>query len=122
MPVTQRLAVAALVIGGILGLLVLAAAWGTGHPRKGPFWLAGTVWGVVSAGLVLTDCLHPGGPGPVSGAAFPLYFAGLAGFPAAMAWRQPQWYMRWIFAQLILLLTLLPAFAAVVASALCTMT
>jgi hypothetical protein len=122
MPVEQRLAVAALVIGGIFGALVLAAAWGTGHPRKVPFWLAGTAWGILSGVLVLTDCLHSGGPGPVSNAAFPIYIAGLLGFPVAMAWRQPQWYLRWIFAQLILLLSLLPAFAAVVASALCSFT
>jgi hypothetical protein len=116
-----KLALMSILIGGVLGLLVLGAAAAAGRPRKLPFWLGGTAWGVVAIMLVMTDCVHPGlGPGKVAGVAFPIYFAGLVGFPVAMVWGQRPWLLRWFLAQVVLLVSIAPAFLAAVVSALCT--
>jgi len=117
-----RLAILSVVIGGIMGLLVLAAAMAAGHTRKLPFWLAGSAWGALTVGLLLTDCLHMRGPGPVSEAAFPVFFAGVAAWPVVLVWGQPHWMWRWLYAQLILLVTLGPAFLVAVLAAMCTFT
>lgn len=123
MPPTQRLALASFILGGILGLLVLGAAAAAGNRHRLRYWLGGSVWGVLSMGLVLTDCLHPPtGYGPASGMAFPLFFAGVLGFPAALVWGQRPWALRWAFAQVIMLVSLLPGFMALVAAALCAFT
>ena len=123
MPPTQRLALASFILGGILGLLVLGAAAATGNRHRMRYWLGGTVWGILSIGLVLTDCLRPAtGYGPASEAAFPLFFAGVLGFPAALVWGQKPWGLRWVYAQLIMLVALAPGFMAIVAAALCAFT
>lgn len=121
MTVTLRLALASLVVGAILGLLVLAAAAAAGATKKWIHWLAGTAWGVLSSGLLLTDCLHGRGPGPVSAASFPIFYAGVLLWPGVLAWRQPRWGLRWLYAQLIMLLTAIPAFLVAVAAAFCTL-
>lgn len=121
MGAAPKMAMLSLIIGVVLGLLVLGAAAAAGRPRKLPFWLAGTAWGVLATALVLTDCLRPGlAPGKVSGLAFPLYFAGVVGFPVALVWGQRPWLLRWVLAQVILLVTVPPAFLAAVVSALCS--
>ncbi|HYG57990.1 MAG TPA: hypothetical protein VD902_07985 [Symbiobacteriaceae bacterium] len=123
MPPTQRLALATFVMGAILGLLVLGAAAVTGNKFRTRYWLGGTLWGILSIGLVLSDCLNPAtGHGPANGLAVPLFFAGTLGFPAALVWRQQGWVRRWLFAQLIMLVGVVPGFIALVAAALCAFT
>lgn len=122
MSATQKLALLSVILGGITGLLVLGAAAVVKHPTKGRFWLGGTAWGIIVCVLMLTDCLHQRGPGPVSDAAIPLFFAGLFLWPAAMTWRQSKWGVKWPLAQLVMLLTIGPAFFAAVIAAMCIMT
>ncbi|HYF94535.1 MAG TPA: hypothetical protein VD969_20140 [Symbiobacteriaceae bacterium] len=124
MPVAARLALLALVIGGILGLLVLGAAAAAGRQKRLPFWLAGTAWGLLTAGMMLSDCAAGAGmgPGALSRSAFPVFFAGLAGFPVAVIWGQKPWLLKWFLAQLILLVAIAPAFFTAVISALCSFT
>ncbi len=119
MSITLRLALASVLAGGAMGGIVWLAAVAAGRTVRLPYWLGGTGWGILTAGLLLTDCLHHIGSGPVSEAAFPLYFGGLLAWPVALAWRQPRWLMRWLLAQAALLLTLGPAFLVAVAAALC---
>ncbi len=122
MTTTQRLALLSLTVGAVMGLLVLAAAAAAGREKKLIHGLAGTAWGALASGLLLTDCLAAGGPGPISEAAFPLYYGGVIIWPIVLVWGQPRWGLRWLGAQLLLLLTALPAFVVAVASAYCTLT
>lgn len=122
MPMTQRVALFSLAVGLIFGLLVMAVAAVAGRTHKGLFFLGGLAWGTLSAGLMLTDCLHGRTPGPVSDAAFPVYFAGLVAWPAIAVWRQPNWPLRWLGAQAILLVSAVPAFMVTIIAALCTLT
>lgn len=123
MPTTQRLALAVIIIGGLQGLLVFAAAWAAGREKKMPYLGMGFAWGVLTAMMMLSDCLRtPQGPSRVFDLAVPIYFAGLIGFPASMVWKRKPWVTRWLFAQLIMLPTLAPAFATAVAAALCSFT
>lgn len=119
---TLTLALASLAVGAVMGLLVLAAAAAAGRPKKLLPWLIGSAWGVLYAGLLLTDCLARRGPGPLSEAAFPIYYTGLFAWPAALAWGRPKWGLRWLYAQMIMLLTAIPAFVTAVAAALCNLT
>lgn len=121
MSLTQRLALVSLGLGAVMGLLVLAAAAAAGRPKKVAPWLTGTAWGIVSTGLLLTDCLSSGGPGPVSEAAFPIFYGGVVAWPILLVWGRPRWLLRWLFAQLIMVLTAGPAFLAAVAAALCSL-
>lgn len=119
---TQRLALLSLAVGAIMGLFVLAAAAAAGQPKRWVHWLAGTVWGVLSTGMLLTDCLHGNGPGPVSDAAFPLYYLGVLIWPVVLAWGKARWGLRWLYAQSLMLLTAIPGFLVAVAAAFCTLT
>lgn len=121
MPMTQVLALGSVGAGALLGLLVLGVAVVAGRRERVAAWLGGTVWGVLAAGLMLTDCLHAGGPGPVSELAFPVFFSGLLLWPALLVWGQDRWYLRWPLAQLLLLLALGPAFVVATAATMCTM-
>lgn len=119
---TQRLALISLALGALMGLLVLAAAAAAGRTRRVVPWLIGTAWGVLCTGLLLTDCLSGRGPGPASEAAFPAYYGGVIAWPAALVWGRPRPALRWLFAQLVMLLTAGPAFLAAVAAAFCALT
>lgn len=121
MTLTLRLAIESILFGAVLGLLVLAAAAAAGRTRKLPFWLSGTAWGIITSGLALSDCLHKAGSGPVSDAAFPVFFGGLLLFPVLLVWRQPYWFLRWILAQSVLVLCIGPAFLVAVIGAMCTL-
>jgi hypothetical protein len=102
-----RLGLLSLILGGAMGLLVLGGAAVAGRPEKRWFWLGGTAWGTLAAGLMLTDCLFGPGPSLVSKAAFPIYAGGLVLWPV-------------VAAQAVLLLSLGPALVGAVAAALCT--
>lgn len=115
----QRLALASLGVGAIMGLLVLAAAAVGGNQRKLYHWLIGTGWGSVVTSLMLTDCLNGGRPGPISEAAIPLFFGGLALWPAVMVWGRRPWFWRWLGAQLVMLVNIGPAFMVAIVAALC---
>ncbi|HWI64257.1 MAG TPA: hypothetical protein VNT75_20655 [Symbiobacteriaceae bacterium] len=122
MPATARLALLSLLIGGVQGLLVLGAAAAAGRPRKLPYWLAGTAWGLLTTGMLLSDCAGPNlGPSAFARAGYPVFFAGLAGFPVALVWGQRPWVLRWLLAQVVLLVSIAPAFLAAVVSALCSL-
>lgn len=110
--------------GAIVGLLVLLAALAGGQARrKGTFGLGGVAWGTLMAWLVLTDCTHTHiGGGRLSDIALPLFFGGIIAWPVAMAWRQPNWFWRWLAAQLIVVLTVVPMYLLAVVSALCNFT
>jgi hypothetical protein len=115
-----RLGLLSLILGGAMGLLVLGGAAVAGRPEKRWFWLGGTAWGTLAAGLMLTDCLFGPGPSLVSKAAFPIYAGGLVLWPVVLVWRRPDWFWRWVAAQAVLLLSLGPALVGAVAAALCT--
>jgi|GEM_PF-2796429 len=119
-----RLAMAIVLLGGIIGLMVLAAAAVAGRQRKVPYWLAGTGWGMVVTGLSLADCLIGSGRGPsfISDMAVPLFFGGVLVWPVALSWKHPRWALRWLAAQGVMLLTVAPAFIAAVGGALCSFT
>ncbi|HWI51257.1 MAG TPA: hypothetical protein VNT01_03835 [Symbiobacteriaceae bacterium] len=117
-----KLALLTLAIGGIVGLLVLGAAAAAGRQRKLPYWLAGTAWGLLATGMLLSDCAGPGlGPSALARSAYPLFLAGVTGFPVALVWGQRPWALKWFLAQVIMLVTLGPAFLAAVISALCSL-
>lgn len=116
-----ELAMSSLVIGGVMGLLILMAAAAADRQPKLWLFLAGIGWGVLATALLLTDCYYQRGPGPVSNTAFPVFFAGVFAWPAYLAWRQRLWPLRWVLAQLVMLLTLLPAFGVAVAAAMCAL-
>lgn len=122
MVASAKLALLSLFIGGILGLLVLGAAAAAGRPRKLPYWLAGTAWGLLTTGMLLSDCAGANlGPSTIARAGYPVFFAGLAGFPVALVWGQRPWLLKWLLAQVILLVSVAPAFLAAVVSALCSL-
>lgn len=122
MSITLRLALTSLAVGCFMGLVVAAAARAGGRPRRLPFFLAGSGWGVIVSGLILTDCLPGMGPGPVSESSFSLFFAGLFLFPPVITWGRSRRVIRWVYAQLVMLLNLLPGFIMAVTAALCTFT
>jgi hypothetical protein len=116
-----RIVILALLVGGILGLLVLGAAAAAGRPRKQPYWLAGTIWGILTSAMLLSDCAGSNlGPSFLARAAYPVFFAGVAGFPVVLVWGERPWALKWFLAQGILLLSVGPAFVAAVISALCS--
>lgn len=122
MPAAPKLAILTLVMGGVVGLLVLGAAAAAGRPRRLPYWLAGTAWGIITAAMLLSDCTGSRlAPSVLARSAYPVFFAGLIGFPISLVWGQRPWLMRWFLAQLILLLAAGPAFIAAVISALCSL-
>lgn len=122
MSITLQLALASLAVGCFMGLAVAAAAWAGGRRRRLPFFLAGGGWGVIVSGLILTDCLPGMGPGPVSESSFPIFFAGLLLFPPVITWGQERRLLRWFYAQLVMLINLVPGFTMAVTAALCTFT
>lgn len=122
MPAAQRLALAAVIVGLVIGLLVLGAAWAAGRRHKTLFWMGGTAWGILLSWLILTDCIRPIGHGPLGDIALTIYFGGLVIWPVGLAWGQPRWWLRWLLAQLVMLLTLAPAFLVAIVSALCSFT
>lgn len=122
MSITLRLALASLAVGCFMGLVVAAAAWAGGRARRLPFFLAGSGWGVLVTGLILTDCLPGMGPGPVSESSFTLFFGGMLLFPPAISWGQDRRVLRWLYSQLVMLLNLVPGFVMAVTAALCTFT
>ena len=117
MTLAEKLGLLMLSLGSLIGVVALAAAVAAGRARTWPFWLGGTLWGILVSGFALTDCAHLSG---LSGAAYPIYFGGVLLLPVLMAWRQRYWFMRWAAAQVVLLLTAVPALVVGVGGALCT--
>jgi hypothetical protein len=71
--------------------------------------------------MLLSDCVGANlGPSFFARAAYPVFFAGVVGFPVALVWGQRPWVLKWLLAQVILLLSAAPAFLVAVASALCS--
>jgi hypothetical protein len=121
MALAWKVAAVSLVAGGLMGLLVLGAAAVAGRRRKGCLWLAGTAWGALTCGLLLTDCLGPQWYPAPSAVAVPLLFGGVFGWPIALVWQRPQWFVRWVGAQLVMLLTAGPAYLILLVAALCAL-
>lgn len=113
----EKVVLLSLGMGAFMGVATLAAAAAAGRSRIWPFGLGGTVWGILVAGLALSDCWHSGS---YSAAAYPVYFLGALALPVLMAWGQRLWALRWAVAQAVLLLTAVPAFVVAVMGALCT--
>lgn len=118
---TLKLALLSLAIGSAMGLVVMAAAAAAGQRQRLVFWAGGTVWATIDVGLLLTDCLRHA-RGPISEAALPIFFVGVALWPMVLSWGQAQWLLRWCLAQVIMLAAIGPAFFAAVVAAMCTFT
>lgn len=123
MPATVKLTILAAILSLVQGALVLGAAAAAGRSPKRTYFLGGLAWGILVMGMMFSDCMQMGrGPSVMARTAAPIYFVGLIGFPVQMAWGQANALRKWLFAQLILLPSLLPAFVSAVGAALCAFT
>lgn len=125
MPVSLRLALGAIILGALMGWLVVGAAWVAGRrTHRSWTWLGGFVWGAFATAMILSDCMRKSpGPGPLSDAALPLVVFGVIGWPlflAYLSWPAERWWLRWIAAQVVMLLNLAPVFLAGIVAVLCS--